>query len=475
MQEQSHNNSRARTFFKNFGIYTIGQLGQKIVNFLLLPLYTYFIVNPGDYGYWDLCLNFCMMFMPVATLQMRDSVFRFMYKQKDELESKRVFTFIASVIASNLALSAAIAIIIALTWNPDYMWHTFALLVLMSVMEVYIQTLRAIGKNKTFVKMNILLTLLSGVLNVLFVGVFKWGIEGIFLATISARASVLTITELKLGIARRYFSPKLWSLDLAKPIFSFCLPLLPYSICWWIIVAGGKFLLAHFNGLDAQGIYASASKFSAIIVTISGIFYQTWQESALSEYNSPDRDKFFSNVFNSYTCALCLILIGYTITIKMCYPWLVGPNYQSSLIYVWPLGVSSIMFALTSFFDMGYQGSKQTFRSIPSVVLAVCVNLTLNLLLIKPYGIWGCVIAQIASYTVLIAYRWRDTNKYFYHLSFYPRTLVPVAVSLLSAIPFYFASSVWLLSVIMVALISVGILFCPPLISDKVKHLLHIK
>ena len=36
--------------FKSMGIYSIGVLGTRIITFLLIPFYTYFIARPADYG-----------------------------------------------------------------------------------------------------------------------------------------------------------------------------------------------------------------------------------------------------------------------------------------------------------------------------------------------------------------------------------------------------------------------------------------
>ena len=70
--------SRSKKFVKDFGIYAIGNLGSKLITFLMVPLYTYFVEKPSDYGYFDLCLQVCMLLVPVVTLQLRDGSFRFL-------------------------------------------------------------------------------------------------------------------------------------------------------------------------------------------------------------------------------------------------------------------------------------------------------------------------------------------------------------------------------------------------------------
>ena len=71
-------NSRKKKFIKDFGIYAIGNLGSKLITFLMIPLYTYFVEKPSDYGYFDLCFQVCLLMFPIVTLQLRDGAFRFL-------------------------------------------------------------------------------------------------------------------------------------------------------------------------------------------------------------------------------------------------------------------------------------------------------------------------------------------------------------------------------------------------------------
>ena len=48
--------NRSRKFINDIFIYAIGNLGSKLITFLLVPLYTYFIA-PDDFGYYDIALN----------------------------------------------------------------------------------------------------------------------------------------------------------------------------------------------------------------------------------------------------------------------------------------------------------------------------------------------------------------------------------------------------------------------------------
>lgn len=47
---------RGKQFLKSVGIYAVGNIGSKLITFLMIPLYTFF-VETSEFGYYDLCLS----------------------------------------------------------------------------------------------------------------------------------------------------------------------------------------------------------------------------------------------------------------------------------------------------------------------------------------------------------------------------------------------------------------------------------
>lgn len=424
-------------FMKDIGVYAIGNIGSKLITFLMVPLYTYFVHDTSDFGYYDVCLTVCLLLLPFFTLQLRDGAFRFLLDCDDETQRRRIVSFVARTMLSSLFVTLLVAVVLALFTHIDYLGYTVGLLIAMSLQEVYSQVFRGLGNNRAFVMVGILSALGIGVFSVIFVAYMGWGIKGIFLANIIARVLALLLVEAKVRLITRHTS---WNINIGKvgwEILRFTLPLLPGSLCWWLTGSSDRLFIKHFLGLDVNGVYAVAIRFTGIINTLAIIFYQAWQETAILQYHSPDRDRFFSRMFNSYIFLLGIILVGYVFMLKVNYSWLVAPQYQESLNYIYPLGLSAVLFALSAFFDMGYQCAKDTPRTLPAIVLAAIVNVALNFLLIKPLGVYGVILTQFITYIVLFTYRWHDMRHYFV-LRSSRRSLVPVVVMLVSAIPFYY-------------------------------------
>lgn len=457
---ENENNSKAQNrgskFMKDIGVYAIGNIGSKLITFLMVPMYTYFVHDTSDFGYYDICLAVCLLLIPFVTLQLRDGAFRFLLDCDSDTQRKRIVTFVSRTMVSTMSLTLVIAGAMALFTNIQYLGYAVGLLIAMSLQEVYSQVFRGLGNNRAFVAVGILSALGIGVFSILFVAGLGWSIKGIFLANIIARILALIVVEARVRLITCHTSWKIDSRQVAHDIIRYTLPLLPGSLCWWLTGSSDRLFISHFLGLDVNGVYAVAIRFTGIIYTLAIIFYQAWQETAILQYNSPDRDSFFSKMFNSYIFLLAGILVGYVFMLKVNYGWLVASEYRESLNFIYPLGLSAVIFAIAAFFDMGYQCAKDTKRTLPAIVLAAIVNVALNFTLIKPLGVYGVILTLLVTYLVLVIYRWHDMRRYFV-LKINRRTLVPIAIILLSAIPFYYCHNTLLdITFMLIALVCIA-------------------
>ena len=62
--------------------YAIGTFGTKILSFLIVPLYTYFII-PEDLGDYDLLITTVSLLSPILTLKISEATYRWIINNKD--------------------------------------------------------------------------------------------------------------------------------------------------------------------------------------------------------------------------------------------------------------------------------------------------------------------------------------------------------------------------------------------------------
>ncbi len=403
--------SRKRKFLKDLGLYSIGSIGSKLITFLLVPIYTY-AISPDDFGYYDICLTVIFFFGPVISFQLGDGAFRFLLETKDDSRKRQIISFVVLSVVRNALITIAIVLIASFFFEIRYIHLIILYGLLQTVFDISLQLTRGLGDTKTYMFAGITNSFSVALLTILFIVVLKWGLMGLFLANILARFISVSFIEIRSHFVSKYFTLKLKDKDLQRQLLKYSLPMLPAVLIWMILNGSHVFFIKHFLGLAENGIYAVLAKFSSILYVLSTIFYQTWQQNAIEQYSSPDRDLFFSKIFNSYFYLLGGLLITFPLFLKINYGWIVGPEYQTSKQYLFFISLYMVVYAMAAFFEIGYQCAKQTARILPSFILITVIGFTLYYYLIPIFRLYGVISASLITYCVLLVYRVFDTRKY---------------------------------------------------------------
>ena len=428
---------RGKQFLKSVGIYAVGNIGSKLITFLMIPLYTFF-VETSEFGYYDLCLTAVMLLTSFASLQLRDGAFRFLIDSKTDEEKTEVVSATMRLLSRSLLVFMLLSAIVSFVYPIRCLWLSFGLLVSMALIEVFGQMARGVGETKTFVVSNIISAFSIGALSVVFVVWCGWGITGIFLANIFARLIAVVYIEGRVGLLRKYFKPTLKNVMLTKKILRYVLPLLPTIMCWWLTTSSDRFFIQHYFSLSDNGIYAVAARFGAIMQIVGAIIFQAWQEMALRQYNSPDRDKFFSEMVNLFIMFMSIAALCFAFGLKIVYPFIVSPEYVAGIVYVFPIIASSVLYALSNILEVGYQCSFETGRALLGVGVSAAVNILLNFVLIQTIGIYGVMVTSVVH----------DSRRYF-KINISKMSILTVAIGAVGVFPFYFTDSV-LVDVVMI-------------------------
>ena len=228
------------------GIYAIGNLGSKVITFLMVPLYTHYVENTADFGYYDICLTVVFLLIPFVTLQLRDGAFRFLLDSPSLAHRQKVVSTTYKILGSTLLLSAVITFGVATIFSVPYIWYVLALLLAMSIQEVVSQVFRGLGNTKAFVSVGIISAFFIGLLSLVFVVWMGMGIKGVFVANILARLLAIVAVELKVQTLRHYFCIRISGKGIALDIIKYTLPLLPGSLCWWLTGSSDRWFIQEY-------------------------------------------------------------------------------------------------------------------------------------------------------------------------------------------------------------------------------------
>ena len=84
--------SKKKELAKNTIIILFGKICTQLISFLLLPLYTSYLITE-DYGFVDLIMTYINLFVPIISLQLEAAVFRYLVDvRKDDTKTKEIIT-----------------------------------------------------------------------------------------------------------------------------------------------------------------------------------------------------------------------------------------------------------------------------------------------------------------------------------------------------------------------------------------------
>lgn len=266
------------------------------------------------------------------------------------------------------------------------------------------QFARAMGHVRLFAAKGVLCTLLTIGFNILFLAFFQLGIAGYVLANIFADGLTTVFIFLRARQWRYLHFPSL-SKENAVQMLRYSLPLVPSTLCGWIINISDRYLIALFVGSTANGIYAISSKLPNMLTAIASIFASAWQLSALKEQPKAEKEQFFSNVFSVYSAIVFAAASGIILTAPLSTRLLAAPEYYAAWRYVPVLTLASAFACFGSFLSSIYMIERASVSTLFTAMLGAAVNVAGNLLLIRLWGSMGAAFSTLFSCVLIFGVR----------------------------------------------------------------------
>ncbi len=402
-------NSRGKRLAKNTVIYMVSNFGSKVLTFLIVPLYSWYLTT-SQYGTYDTIVSVEGLIMPLCILAINEGLLRWLLKS-DERDGAVVGTGYGIYLALIILSDAVLAVVFALSgWQWGGM---FLFLLTASTMYTALQyTARGAKKNRAFAVSGVLYTATMLSCNLIFIVGLHYKIGGMLM---SLALAYLAGALYLLVSLRNLFRPSNLSFDrrLGREMMRYSIMLVPNNISWWIMNASDRLMLTAMIGSSYTGIYSIACKFPTIVSTIHTIFYQAWQEQAVIEYDSDTRDQFYTRVFNVYVrLAGCLVLVLVPFS-KLFISLFMSESYVLGYRYTGVLYLGALFSSFSAFYGTGYISSKDTKSAMYTTFLGAAVNVLVNLFFIKSFGIWAACYSTFFGYLAVWIVRMIQTRKYF--------------------------------------------------------------
>ena len=464
--------NRAMQMLRNLGIYAVGSIGSRLMTFLLVPIYSFFIA-PSEFGYYDICFVVAMFAVPIISMQLRDGAFRYLLDATTDEERTRVVTFTMVAMLRNICACLVLGVAAHLLFDIRCMWYTLVFACVFALFEVVQQMLRGLGHNKLFAGCGILSSFLIFAISVPLVVWTDMGIEGVFVGNIAARIIAMLFAEWRVGVFSKFMRSNVDYKAVGRDVIRFSNPLLVVNMILIIISSGNRFFIEHYLGLHDNGLYAVAVKFASILEAIAFIFIQAWQETAIRQYGDADHDAFYSKILNAYLWVLVALVVSISYVTRLLNNYFIGVEYQDSICLILPQCLASAILNLVFFYDMGYQCSKNTSRQLSCLITALLVSLTSNYYFTIWWGLYGILASINVTYLFMLVYKMIDTRRYM-KLRIEPRSVAMLGLLLLSGAMYYVIHNNILVAVYFALVLMAMAVCCPAsvkqMLADKLRR-----
>lgn len=416
-----------KKMFKETLTYSIGSFGSKILSFLLVPFYTYFLTKK-ELGEYDLLLTTISLFAPLVSLQISDATYRWLIDKEYISEDQKAKIMTNSIITLCIGyLIFCIGFSIYVFFNSFQYEGYFIVLIFLNCLLPLLQSiLRGQGNTKQFAINGILTTFLIVVFNVVFIYVLKLNVEGVFIANIAAYTVACILILYKVKILQ-YFKFKYWDPELIKSMASYSLPLIPNLMSWWAISSASKFIILHYMGPEGNGLYAVASRFPALLLVINSVLLLPLQDRILKEEDNLTFNRLLGK-FIMFELALAFTL---GILSPLMTKILVSKEYFETWEYMPYLYLGVGFNAIAGFLGLKYQKEKNTLKITLTTLLGAVVSIALSIVLIQYIGLQGISISFLLGFLVVLLLRYIDIyKKEIFNIKFFIIILLPVVTYL---------------------------------------------
>ncbi|MBO5926421.1 MAG: polysaccharide biosynthesis C-terminal domain-containing protein [Clostridia bacterium] len=401
--------SRIKYLLKNTLIFALGMIGTKIINFILVPLYTNALL-PHEYGIADLVFTLGTVIIPILILNVNEAILRFSLDKHCE-QNKIMSIGIISILIMIIIATCLYPLLKLYPPFAEYSVNIFIYIISSGCCTVFMYNLRGKELLVRFSIGNIINAIMVASMNILFLVVLNFGLKGYFLAYTIANV----VTMLFAFFAGNVISAlRNFSIDkkLMGEMLKYALVLIPNSFMWWIMDSSDRVMLTAFSGVAITGIYAISGKLPSLVSVISSIFNQAWNYSAIKENESSDKLEYINNVFDYLVIIVIAVASVILLVLKPFMSVYVEASYYDAWKYTPPLIVGTVILVLSTFLSSSYTVNKDSKGFLFSALTGAAINIILNFALIPIIGAFGAAIATCIAYASVFLYRYFDTKKY---------------------------------------------------------------
>ncbi len=401
-------------------VYSFGNLLQRVLSILLLPLYvSYFTV--GEYGILSLMVISSQFLASIVYEPFTTALKRFFYKPEYLSDRKKLIfnllfaMFLKAFFVSFIYYLAGDLICKILIGDSRYVSfvRAFSLIVFFAPFVSFsFSFLQMSERAKFYVVISLMNFIMSFTSIIVFIVWLKAGLfsvpVGMALGYVLVIVSVLPALFKEIEIKA--------SFSLLKKALSYSYPLLPFTLSDFVMQYSDRYIIRIFLGVDWVGIYSFGYNLAKIVNILLVMPVMGGFVPAINRLEkNPDRQKKFISETSIYVYAagVCVVLLFSLFSKEIVLLLSRKPDYLKA---VWIMPIVAFSYAqllLGIFLGFGMSMRMKSFHISGIMIFSAFINVLLNIIFVPLMGIIGAAVATLISFAV-----W-NILKMYYSLKFY--------------------------------------------------------
>ncbi len=397
-----------KSFVKDTFIYGLAVVLPRLINFLLVPLYTGVFKN-NEYSENTEFYVVVAFFNVVLSYGMETSFFRFFSKHKEK--QKVLSTALISVITSTILFAVLLfsfkaQISEALRINPEFYVLLVSIILIEALIVIPFAYLRVTGRPVRFATIKIINVLVIVGLNIAFLSK-SFGIQGLQdVFTVSEKVEYTFIANLLASIVvlilvSPYFFKTKWQFDttIFKQMLKYGLPIMVAGLAFVINENFDKWFIPEALGQDINGAYSACYKIAVFMTLFIQAFRMGAEPFFFNHAKAENAKANYATILKYFTICGALGLLLVTVFIDVVTPIIIkNQSYLIALDIVPIVLLANLCLGIYHNLSIWYKLTDQTHYGMYISLIGALVTIVFNMIFIPKIGFMA------SAYTTLLAY-----------------------------------------------------------------------
>ena len=440
---------------------------------LLLPIITSKLTT-SEYGTFDLITSYAWLIVPFMTMRIENGIFRYLIDARDnKYQSKQIISNGIIAIIVQIIVFSVIYFLIVQIFNINYSIYIFLYAFSIIILNIIHQIVRGFGDNVSYAFSSIITGMSNVVLSFITIYYLRIGLLGLIISGIVSNLFGTLYIIIKKKIFR-YISIRNMNKNNYKEIVKYSVPLVPNDVSSWLINVSDRIMLSSFIGTAANGIYSVANKFPTLLTNIYNVFNLSWVESASENSKDIDRDDFFSQTIDSIfriCSSFCLIIMS---AMNIIFKFMIDNSYEEAYNYIPLLIVASLFQCFSGIIASCYISLKKSKDIAISTFVVGCINIFINLVFIRKFGIYAACLSTLIAYLLLSLYRGINIRK-FIKIKYNYKTFIIIVLSFMINYYLYFKNKTVFCIINIIIAMLISFLLNKSIIFEGINRLKYLK